>query len=275
MNEGEGGRRLRRIVVGLHPSPHGRAALETAARLAAFLGAELRGVYVEEERILSLPALSFLTEVDAVSGRVRPLESANLERQVQAEAETVRRELARVAERLGVRWSFHVSRGEVHAVVADVAAAMDLVTLGVRARAPARGLGSTVRAMVAESGRAVMMIRRGMRLGTHVHAVDDGGEAGRRAVAVARALTDREDARLTIHVAATPGGEERAEAYRKELRDAGRSGAVVLAEPDRGVVASLAEPGCGLLVLPRTAVEGGTRVLEELLRHSACPVLVV
>lgn len=261
--------------MGLHPSPHGRAALETAARLAALLGAELRGVYVQEERLLRLPALPFLREVDAVSGRVRPLRSSDLERQIQAEAERVRRQLIRVADQLGVEWSFRVSRGEVHAVVGEAAAAMDLVTLGVRARATASGLGSTVRAMVAESGHPVMVIRRGMRLGFHVHAVDDGSEAGRRAVEIARSLTDREDTRLTIHVSAERGSTERAEAYRDELRKAGRSGAVVQAAPAQGAAAPLGDARCGLLVLPRTAVAGGTGVLDELLRHSACPVLMV
>lgn len=261
--------------MGLHPTPHGRAALEAAARLAALLGVELEAVYVREERLLRLPGSSLLREVDAVSGRVRRLEANDLERQIGAEAARARRLAAQVAEELGVEWSFRDSRGEVARVVRETAAAVDLVILGVRTRSPARGIGSTVRAMLAESGHAVMVIRQGMRLGSHVHAVDDGTEAGRRVVGVARALTDPEGARLTIHVGAPTGGAERAESYREELDEAGRSNAVVLSAPGRGAAAPLAEAECGLLLVPRTALEEGPSALDRLLRHAACPIVVV
>lgn len=268
--------RVRRIIIGLHPSPHGRAALEAAARLASLLGVELRGVYVQEERLMRLPGLSFLQEVDAVSGRVRRLKEVDLERQIRAEAARARRQLARVAGEHDLEWTFRVSRGEVSAVVVEAAASNDLITVGVGTRIGARTLGSTVRALVTGSGRPVMVIRRGMRLGSHVHVVDDGSEAGSRAVGVGRSLTEgREGAPLTIHVGAEREAVERAEEYRTALQEEGRTDAVVRAAPGRGAAAPLAEAGCGLLVLPKTALGAGNEALERLLRHAACPVLVV
>lgn len=275
MTDDERKERLRRIVVGLHPSPHGRAALEAAAHLAALLGAELEGIYVQEERLMRIPQGSILRQVDAVSGRVRPLEAGDVERELRVEAARARRHLARIGEEMDVEWSFRTARGEVHAVVREAARAVDVVTLGAGTRTPAGGLGSTVRTMVTQAGHPVMVIRRGMRLGPHVHAVDDGSDAGRRAVELARALTEHVRSGLTVHVGSQTDAEERAEGYRKELQEDGRSDAVVLTAPGRGAAAPLAERQCGLLVLPRTSLEDGADALERIVRHSACPILVI
>lgn len=218
---------------------------------------------------------SLLREVDALSGRVRRLESGDVERQLRVEAARAHRYLARVGEQLEVEWSFRTARGEVSAVVRDVARSMDVVTVGTRTGSAVRGLGSTVRTLVSEADHPVMVIRRGMRLGGHVHAVDDGSEAGRRAVELARALTEREGVRLTVHVGSRSGTAERAEAHRVELREAGRRDAVVLSAPGRGPAAPLSEGECGLLVLPRPVLDDGGDALARILRHSACPILVV
>lgn len=269
---------IRRIVVALHPSPHSRAALEQAARLAAFLEVELRGMYVEEEALLRLAELKFLQEVDAVLGEIRGLETADLERQLRAEAARVHRELARIAHEFGVEWSFRVSRGEVSAQLVEAAAQMDLVMLGVRTRQTGRGLGSTVRSLIADPGRPVMIIRHGMQLTSDVHVVDDGTDAGKRAAELGRALTGRPGSALTIHV----GGEEdrtarRLETYREKLRGTRENVALrPLDVPEGlGIAAPLTIRSCGLLILPRTVLGGDVRALNRLLRHAACPILVV
>jgi len=265
---------VRRIVLGLHPSPHGRAALDAAARLASFLGLELRGVYVQEERLMRLPGV--LREVDAVSGRVRRLDSSGLERQIRAEAARAHQELSQVAGRLRLRWTFQSSRGEVATVVREAATSRDLVAVGVGTRTFGRALGSTARALLSVTELPVLVSRAGMHLGPHVHVVDDGTVSGAGAVQLARSLTERKGTRLTIHVAGKEGsGRRRAERYRGELRAAGRTGDVVRTAPGRGAAAPLAERDCGLVILPRTALGGDGAELERILRHSASPVLVV
>ncbi|HSR40922.1 MAG TPA: universal stress protein [Longimicrobiales bacterium] len=271
---------LRRILVAIDPSPHGRAAVEMAARLAALLEAELEGLYVEDERLLRLEGIGRLREVDSVSGRVRRLRAGDVERQLRAEAATVRRILASVGSRFGVHWTFRVARGRVDAKVREAAAGSDLVTLGIRSRTAGRGPGSTVRALVAGRERPVMIIRRGMRLRPDVHVLDDGSEEGRRAVEVGERLTRPPGSALTVHVAGEGDAERRAErvdAVRRRLGARGRSDAQVLEAPEepRGPAAILSRRHCGLLIVPRTQVSEDEGDLERLLGRAGCPVLVV
>lgn len=272
--------RLRRILVAMDPSPHARVALEMAARLAALLEAELEAIYVQDERLLRLEGVALLREVDSVSGRVRRLQRGDVERQLQAEAATVRRLLSSVGSRLGIHWTFRVARGLVSDEVAAAAAGFDLVTLGVRSRTAGRGAGSTVRALVARGAGPVMIARRGMRLSPDVHVLDDGTEAGRRAVEVGERLTRAPASALTVHVATGEEPEEaadRMEAVRRRLGAQGRSDAVVeVAEDDpAGPAAILSRRSCGLLVVPGTQLRAAERGLERLLQQAGCPILIV
>jgi len=274
------GQGLRRILVAIDPSPHGRAAVEVAGRLAALIEAELEGLYVEDERLLRLEGIGRLREVDSVSGRVRRLRAGDVERQLRAEAATVRRILASVGSRLGVHWTFRVARGRVDAEVREAAAGSDLVTLGIRSRTAGRGPGSTVRALLGGREEPVMIIRRGMRLRPDVHVLDDGTEAGRRAVEVGERLTRAPGSVLTIHVAGEGGSEpppERVQLLRRRLGAQGRSDARVEPAPaqPRGPAAILSRRHCGLLIVPWSQVSKREEDLERLLSRAACPVLVV
>ncbi|MDX1566219.1 MAG: universal stress protein [Longimicrobiales bacterium] len=239
------GVRIRRIVLAAHPSVQGRAALEVAAHLAATLGVELAGFYVQEESLLRLSTGSILQEVDAVSGRLRTLEPGDLERQIRAEASRIREAMARTAGRLGVHWSFQVLQGEVSAALTERAETVDLVAVGFRARSPGRSPGSTVRALLAEAASPVLVIRRGMRLGRDVHVIDDGSTAGDRAVELARMLAE------------------------------GREGEVTVLSPSRKLSGKLFRASCGLLVLPKSWALAEDVRIGEVLRRVGCPVLVV
>jgi len=278
---GEG---LRRILVAVDPSEHGRAALEVAAHLAALLEAELEGLYVEDADLLRLEGATMLREVDTVSGQARPLRTGDVERELQSEAASVRRLLAAIASHFGVHWTFRVARGRVHVEVEEAAHAAELVTLGVRSRSVGRGPGSTVRALVRGGAGAVLIVRRGMYLRPDLHVLDDGSEEARRAVEVAERLTRAPGAALTVHVAPEPGEDEdalaaRVDSLRKRLGARGRREAgVEVAPPEpRGAASILCRRSCGVLVVPRNQVEGGEgqRRLRRLLEQAGCPVLVV
>lgn len=266
---------IRRVLLAAHPSAHGRAALEVAASLASALGVELAGMYVREDRLLRLRGVPFLQEVDALSGRVRALDAGDLERQIRAEAGRIREAVGRTAESLGLDWSFRVVQGEVAAMVGETAAELDLVTVGFRARAVGTKPGSTVRELIARSRSPVMVIRRGMRLGPEVHVVDDGTDSAARALGVARALSKGRSGSLTIHVV-DDGEEERISARREEqLERPGHGGAVVAMSSGRGVTGPLADPSCGLLVLPKSMALKDEETLNHILGRASCPVLVV
>ena len=121
-----------RILVALDESPRSAAALTAAASLAAELGAELAGLFVEDVDLQRLIGLPFAREFSLLSGAGRPLSQGEMDRTWRREAEHMQRQLAETAGQLRLRWSFRVTRGRVSAEVSTQAQAFDLIVLGKR-----------------------------------------------------------------------------------------------------------------------------------------------
>ena len=75
-----------RVVVAVDASPLSLAAAAASAELAAALGAELVGLFVEDLDLLRLSASAAAVEADRLSGRSRRFETGDLERQLRAQA---------------------------------------------------------------------------------------------------------------------------------------------------------------------------------------------
>lgn len=100
-----------RIVIELTGVPPARGALEAAAALADRVGAELVGLFIEDEDLLRFAALPFAREIGFASAERRRMDVTELERSLRAHAAEAERTLARVVERSTARWSFRVARG--------------------------------------------------------------------------------------------------------------------------------------------------------------------
>lgn len=122
-----------RILVALEASPRSLSALATAGALAAELGAELAGLFVEDINLQHLLALPFAREFCLLSGALRPLSQAEVEHAWRREAEILQRRLAEAAGQRQLRWSFQVTRGRMAVEVDTRIEAFDLVVLGSRA----------------------------------------------------------------------------------------------------------------------------------------------
>ena len=103
--------KLRRVVVGLEPTPQRRAALQAAAELAERMQAELIGLFVEDMDLLHLAGLPFAREVGFPSAVRRSLDVAAMERSLRAAARDLRRVCEEALERTSVPWSFRTARG--------------------------------------------------------------------------------------------------------------------------------------------------------------------
>ncbi len=237
-----------RVLVGLDASPASLGALAAAAELAARLGAELAGLFVEDEELLRLAALPFAQVVRATSGARERLDPVSAEAALRAFAARARDALERTASVRRVEYTFRVARGSVVREVLAAADGADLLVLGAggHARQARAAVGGTARTAAAQARAPVLLIARGSALGEHIAVVDDGTPAAARALAFAR--------RLAI--------EERPPA----VVDARSGGLAPLLD-------SLVRLGRGLVVLPAGApLPGG--VLERLLALGV-PVLVV
>lgn len=197
----------RRIVVGLDTNFMAREALALAARVAASVDAGLRGVFVEDENLIALSGLPFAREI-SFSGEVRGLDESRMLRAMQAQAETARRILERVATEAHVQWSFDVARGRPLASLASAASADDTLIIRANAANP-REVGRAVRAATRDARADVLLAARGVavsaafarssplnRQGAEssvrpLAAIDEGSSLGEGCVAFAETLAHR------------------------------------------------------------------------------------
>lgn len=272
-------RPIRRILVALDGSADSVAGLEAAADLAVLLRAELEGLFVEDLDLVHLPSLSFASEIDSLSGEIRPLVPEELERHLRQRAARARRNLEQVASRVQVRWSFRTVRGRVSAEL--LAAEADLIALGTRGHSPRRGTGSTAAEVLARARTPVLVLRRDSRLGRVVYVLHDGSPAAEQAVTTAAEIARRRGTPLTVLVARgdEPRGREVAEGVRRRVQEIADGGTEVRVEAlpgtdPRDLADALRRRGCGLLVLPRGGDPTDRRNVTELIRRIHCPVLV-
>lgn len=121
---------IERIVAGFDPESAETPALDIAAALALALRVELAGLYVEDERLLRLAALPFAQEYYFESSDPRRVVSEDIERALRAQAERLRRAMAKTAERLAIRWRLDVVRGEMPRSALERAGESDLLVVG-------------------------------------------------------------------------------------------------------------------------------------------------
>lgn len=273
--------RIRRILVAIDTSVSSLGALEAAAELAEMLRAELRGLFVHDAELLRVEALSALQEVDALSAKLRPLGSGQVERQLRAQARRARRALERVATTHRVRWTFQTARGRVTAELRSAAGEADLVILGLRGGMPGRTPGSTVRALLQRlPGPPVMILGRRARLGHTVFVVWDGSAAAREALRLGAALSAASDISLSVLIsdgepAAGDDLQEEATQALGRLDAEARFLRLRRGMDPQDLARVIRAARCGLLVLPREAAPQGIVGIGHLLAAVDCPVLVI
>jgi nucleotide-binding universal stress UspA family protein len=178
---------IQRILVALDASTHSLAALEAAAGLAASLGAELIGLFVEDENLVHLAGLPFAHEVRSPSASRQRMSSDKMEAQLRLQASQARRALADAAERAQARWQFQTVRGQVTASVLAAALEADMLAMGRISRPLSRSsrLGSTAREASLKTKRPVLLMQQGSDLSYPVLVTYDGTAAAHQAMATA------------------------------------------------------------------------------------------
>jgi nucleotide-binding universal stress UspA family protein len=272
---------VRRIIVAADSSPHGRAAMEAAATLAAELGAEVEGLFVEDVNLFNVAELALGRELHLISGRARAFDRAALESELRTEAAQARRALETLAGRWHVSVSFRVVRGRVEAEVITAAGTADLLVLGTASRplGAHRRPGSTAVAAAERAPGSVLLLRPGGSITGRALVAYDGSEGAELALeAGVRVTAGRKDALTVLLVAPTA---EEAAALRGKLEGQLAS---------RGVTPRLLHvPALELAEMCRLTRETRTDVLilsadnkilsetghTRLLAEAGCPILLV
>jgi nucleotide-binding universal stress UspA family protein len=273
---------IKRIVVALDASPHSLAALEAAVDLAARFGAELAGLYVEDENLLRLAGLPFVHEIGIFTAARRRIGSREMERQIRVHSRRVRRLFTVTTQRAQVAWSFRVVRGTVLPQVLTAASEADVLVLGSAGWSQfRRRLGSTARGILPERFGLALIVREGMCIGDRLAVVYDGSSTAARALTAADTFRQRLDRDQELTVLLLADGLR--EAQRLQVQAENR-----LADRDidvhyrslRGTNALhladvLQAEGCGVLVLPARSSALHSSALVALLEHLNLPVLLV
>lgn len=265
---GRGEVKIRRVVVALDTAAAPGEALEAAAGLARGLGAELVGLFVEDQRLLRFAELPFAQELGAATARVRPVSTADIERALKSHAERLRRLLSEAARPLGVPWTLEVTRGQVVQAALDFAGLEDVLVIG-----RARYLSVTVARPPAGQQFPSLRART-------VAAFFDGTPAAERALVVAHTLAEVVGCELAVIIPAA--GPEPFRARRIEA-------AAVLTSRGGSAAAYVMVPGADPATIERAARAQRARVLlwpggnredagqavAALLADVSCPVVMI
>jgi nucleotide-binding universal stress UspA family protein len=279
MTEKPGELTVRRILVALDASQHSLAALEAAAELAASLGSELLGIFVEDTRLLQLALLPGARQVSYPFTSTSRLDRARMERQLRAQAAQARQALFAACETRHLKWAFRVVRGEVAPEVLAAAMEADLLTLGRTSRPldPRARLGSTARAAAEQAPHSVLVLHRDAPLRPPTVVAHDGSEAADQALVMAAHLARKMGGAITVLVMAESAQEKRQlQARVAQWLRTRRLQARYRSVPS-GRLAALSDAiqseASGVLVIATSTLP--PRTLQALLEAIDCPVLLV
>lgn len=279
---------IRRILVALDASPLSRVALEVAANLAIRYQAELVGIYVEDINLIRVADFPFVREIGAISGRLNEINRHLIERQLRAHARFVERLLAEAATRISpaggtagesaLRWSFRTVRGAISSELLSAARDSDLILLGKSGWSRSRRLGSTARALAAESPILAFILHQLPHPGTPVMVAYDGTPDSRVGMTTARLISG---ASAELNVLILAEDIESAQRLRTEVEEYFAGEGVKLnyrwlSSLDAETIDQTAQmAGCEVLVLPAESRFLDREALLTILNESKCSVLLV
>ena len=131
---------MRRIAVTLDACQVSSSTLEEAVQLAARMGAQLEGIFVEDIDLIQLAELPFLREVRSVSRSEIAINLTRMEQELRVLARRAERLLGEHAARQNVSWSFRIWRGSIDTELLTADADADvfaLTRMGTRLARPA------------------------------------------------------------------------------------------------------------------------------------------
>lgn len=198
---------LKRIVAALDGSPASNAALREAVQWSSRLGAELWGVYVEDEhRLFYVPPYTQVESGVAVTVPLPEEEYTAMEQKMRKEGEEIKALFERqIAIRNGFKKTFITKRADVNAFLIAQARASDLVVMGSKGSwngTRPHKTGPTTETLIDQALRPVLVVPdEGNTEGPVLFAYDGSKSAERVAVpgAFLSALSGAPCAILTCH----------------------------------------------------------------------------
>jgi nucleotide-binding universal stress UspA family protein len=266
---------VKRVLVTLDPYGQGIDALRAAAGIAADLEAELLGLLVEDIDLVRLAELPFAREINVFSDEMEPFGGERMKRDMQLQADRLRRMLAAAAGQRRVPWQFRVIRGRVIDELMGLFSEFDLLILGQVKRPLVRRLKLTVR----DRRRPGAPVAAGKRLVGPIMVLYRDTPAARRSLMAARHLARETERPLMVVLPLKPAAvvrdlERQVMAWLREQQQQARF--AYLGNESIAAVAHLVrrEHGSGL-VLGRDVLTLDGPGLSCLLEQLECPLVLV
>lgn len=263
--------RRRRVVVVHGAASREMVVLEAAAQLAARIGSELAGVFVEDLDLLTvadLPVTSLLTHGGAERAA---LDSVIMRRSFRVQAERFRHRLAMLSESRNLTWSFEIRQGRMADATVAGAIGEDWIVLGTSVSATLVQSGQSPAPGISSS--AILFVRRGMRETHHVAVLY---ESAAETLALGESLALHLQAPLTVIPLDIGSTDEAGRLRHLHSWADGRKSFARIAEPCRlglrDVHSAVTRVNADLIVIARDgrlATEIGLRPLEKALDGGA------
>ncbi len=187
---------LRRLVLALAQGLSDQRAMGLAAEFARDFDLDLLGVYAEDETLLRFAEFPFAREIRRLTHDWHELDPGRLSDELNVQAEAARRHLRQVLDRMGLRGGFEVRRGDPIHCVTEVCSAQDAIVMTVSC-----GLGQapmTALLPAAERSAAAVLVLPDRMVRHRGPIVAVAAREDDPAVALARALAERQHARLLV-----------------------------------------------------------------------------
>jgi nucleotide-binding universal stress UspA family protein len=273
--------RARRLLIAVDASRDSLAVLEVAADLARRMGAQLSGIYVEDENLVRLAEHPAVRKVPLWSGAGRMVTGRAIHGALVAQAALARRSLSAAAELARVPWTFDVARGFVPHEVVVRAREAELLLIG-RSKSRLwrrRGISATMRAVLARTSTPLLVLEPGQRWRSPVAVIFDGSRGGEVALVLAARLLDDDSPKLVVLVPAL-GDPETSGMLLAAARQAAAeldvtADIVPIATPVYSVVCdAMHARGARALVVHERLRFVDDDALERLVAYLDCPVLI-
>lgn len=265
---------LRRLVLELAHGPIDPGAMRLAAEFARDFGLDLFGVYTEDESLLRVAELPFTREIRLLTHDWHKLDPGAVVDELRSQAETVRRHLREMTDRLGVRGGFEVRRGDPVLCVAGVCSPADAIVVSASTTIQ-RPVADRLRQAAEQSPAAVLVMpnRLTRNRGPVVVVTDALDDPG---VALARGFAERQHVRLLILMPEPDGVAPRRDQDGRDQDGRDQDITPIAAVRTEDVLRALAPVRERLVVITHgcsaaIGIEGASRIAET----GAVPVLAL
>ncbi len=201
-------------------------ALQSAARLAAEMSAEILAIFIEDADLFSVAALPGHFVVSFQGGDVAPLDEAALYARLRVRERRLREDVARIAGINRVAWKFQIARGRVRDEILARAHSCEMIAIGASS-VHHRRLGRNAGAILEQASCSVIVFHERARPSPRVALVSENPYA--REIAAESRAHDR--------CASFRGSRARKSA--KGIRSADAHGAQSMCVTDRAALAKL------------------------------------